>query len=326
MFSPVVTIGLPRSGSTLTTAVLNQSTTHYVLNDAYFLQVIDANNSWHGFALPEHAEAFKSQLVDIIVRRSAVHSPSTITNSSRMPEQALNQLLDAFTNEPVEGTSWASMMSNVLGRAAQAAGKTAWGWNTPQDLYHIDSVLKSFPKARFIFVMRNPFDVLRSFHHRPNETARRRYHPLAQAKAWSKAFDIFEKKKARYPDQIMLLRYEEIVNDTSGQIMRINQFIGADIPEDLKLDDLGSNSSYRASPNEKKQSGKNISKMEQWLADIVVGDVRKRNGYDEPQKTFSLDGLGYLILQTGSFLSYYASAALLDVNVRKRIVRFLGKG
>jgi hypothetical protein len=66
--------------------------------------------------------------------------------------------------------------------------------------------------------------------------------------------------------------------------------------------------------------------MEQWLADIVVGDVRKRNGYDEPQKTFSLDGLGYLILQTGSFLSYYASAALLDVNVRKRIVRFLGKG
>ena len=90
MFSPVVVIGLPRSGSTLTTAVLNQSTTHYVLNDAYFLQVIDASNSWDGFALPEHAKAFKNQLVDIIVRRSAVHSPKTITNSSRMPEQALD--------------------------------------------------------------------------------------------------------------------------------------------------------------------------------------------------------------------------------------------
>lgn len=325
MFSPVVVIGLPRSGSTLTTAVLNESTTHYVLNDAYFLQVIDANNSWDGFALPDHAEALKAQLVDVIVRRSAVHSPKTITNSSRMSEHALNKLLDTLSNEQMVDNSWENMMSSVLGQAAKAAGKTAWGWNTPQDLYHIDRVLKRFPKARFIFVMRSPFDVLSSFHHRPNELARRRYHPIAQAKAWNKAFEVFEKKKIQLPDQIMLVRYEDIVEDTPNQIARINNFIGSDIPEGLMLNELGSNSSYRAKSNNKQQAGKNISKTEQWLAEAIVGKTRVRYGYNEPPKKFSFDGAVYLLLQTGSFLSYYASAALLDKNVRKRIVRFLRK-
>ncbi len=173
--------------------------------------------------------------------------------------------------------------------------------------------------------MRNPFDVLRSFHHRPNETARRRYHPIAQAKAWNKAFEVFEKKKLQFPDNIMLIRYEDIVKDTPKQIARINNFIGSDIPEGLILNELGSNSSYRANPNDKKQAGKNISKMEQWLAEIIVGKARVRYGYDEPVKEFFFDGLAYLLLQTGSFLSYYTRAALLDTNVRKRIVRFLSK-
>ena len=34
---PVVLVGLPRSGSTLLTAIVNQSPDHYVLNDLYYL-------------------------------------------------------------------------------------------------------------------------------------------------------------------------------------------------------------------------------------------------------------------------------------------------
>ncbi len=324
-FSPVVVIGLPRSGSTLATAILNQSSTHYVLNDAYFLQEIDKSQSWDGFATPDDAHALRAQLVNRIVLRSAVHSAQTIANSSPMPEQALENLLANLAGDRPATASWGEMMSSILGRAAEAAGKAAWGWNTPQDIYHIDRILEAFPNTRFIVVMRNPFDVLRSFHYRPNKTARNRYHPAAQARAWKKAIEIFEKKKRQFPDQIMLIRYEDIAKNTAGEIVRINDFIGADIPHNLDISELGSNSSFSANSNQDKQAGNNISKVEEWLADIFIGNARNRYGYTEPQKKFSSDGLLYLLSQSSAFLNYYGRTALTDKNVRKRIMRFLGK-
>lgn len=324
-FSPVVVIGLPRSGSTLTTAILNQSSTHYVLNDAYFLQEVDKSQSWDGFATAEDALALRTQLVNRIVLRSAVHSAQTIANSSRMSEQALDGLLGSLSEDQPVAASWAEMMNSVLGRAAEAASKAAWGWNTPQDIYHIDRILKAFTNARFIVVMRNPFDVLRSFHYRPNKTARNRYHPAAQAKAWRKAIEIFEKKNRQYPNQIILIRYEDITNNTADEITRINEFINADIPKGLNITELGSNSSFRENTNKNKQAGKNISKAEEWLADILIGNARNRYGYTDPKKQPSVDGLVYMFLQTTAFLNYYGGKALTDKNVRKRITRFLGK-
>ncbi|MGI3167297.1 sulfotransferase family protein [Pseudooceanicola sp. 200-1SW] len=323
MTDPVVLVGLPRSGSTLCTAVLNQAPELFVINDAYFLQQVDATDSWDGFATPEDARAFLAQLTEMITWRAAVSTSKKLENSSRLTAEQLDQVLARITFDKVPQNHWATMMTHVMSTAAAAAGKTRWGWNTPQDLYHVDKIKRAYPQARILFMMRDPFAVLKSFRFRPNAQALRRYHPLAQAAAWKRAIRGYEGARARYPDSVEIVRYEDLVAETSAQMRRMNAFLGTTIPEDLDLTSLGSNTSFRDDRTVARPVRREVSGFECWAADRIVGACRGRVGYDAPPKKLALDGLPYFVQQSLIFTRHYAGAFLTDKNTRKRILRFL---
>ena len=329
---PVVLVGLPRSGSTLCTAMLNEAPELYVLNDAYILQEVDATGSWGGFKKPEHAQAMLDQITAMVKQRSAVVNKKTITNSSRMSAEALEQVLTEIAPGKVPTDGWPVLMEHAMSTAARGAGKTRWGWNTPQDLYHINKIKKAFPDALFLFMMRDPFAVLRSFKFRPREEALRRYHPLAQASAWRRAIKAYDTAKEKYPESVLMVRYEDIVKDTRNQIVRMNAFLETSIPEDLQLDSLGSNSSYRfttpegADPAPEKSVPKplgEVSGFEQWAADRIVYDARRSVGYDSDLRKLSLSGFGGFTKQSMVFAQHYGMGFLTDKNTRKRVLRFI---
>lgn len=304
--------------------MLNQAPELFVVNDAYFLQQVDATDSWDGFATPEHARAFLRQLTEMITWRAAVTTSKKLENSSRLTAEQLDHVLAEVTFNKVPQDHWATMMEYVMSTAAAAAGKTCWGWNTPQDLYHIGKIKRAYPEARILFMMRDPFAVLKSFRFRPNAQALRRYHPLAQAAAWKRAIRGYENALVKYPDSVQMVRYEDILAETSEQIRRMNAFLDTHIPEALDLKALGSNTSFRDDKTVARPIRREVSGFECWAADRIVGECRARVGYDEPPKRLALDGLPYFAQQSLVFTRHYAGEFLTNKNTRKRIFRFLG--
>jgi hypothetical protein len=320
---PIVLVGMPRSGSTLYSALLNQAKQVYLINDAYFLQEVDKVNAWQKFECESDARDFLKYVEALIIRRSAVRNTSVLMNSARMTADQLDAACTAISKVEVRDRNWHSILADIMTIAAESSGKKQWGWNTPQDLYHIERILSFFPATKFIFLMRDPFAVLKSFKYKPNKDSERRYHPLAQALAWKKAATTLHKATRQHPENVFLVKYEDLISKTPHEISRINNYLGIEIPTDLKLASLGTNSSFRKQQSTKRLGTKDISNLEAWLADSVLFEERQSLGYISPRRDFSVKGLFPFLLQTGSFVRYYMVALLHSPNTRKRVVRFL---
>jgi sulfotransferase family protein len=327
---PIVLVGMPRSGSTVCSAVLNQSPQVYLINDAYFLQGVDEKSAWNGFKTDSDAQKFLEQIESLIITRSAVRNQKALINSARMTADQLESACREISRVETSNRQWHTILDSAMTIASTNSQKTRWGWNTPQDIYHIERILNSFPRAQLIFLMRDPFAVLKSFKNKQNTNAARRYHPLAQALAWKKAAKILHDKKASHPEKVLLMKYEDLVNSTADQITRMNDFLDVSIPVDLNLALLGTNSSFRerqktgnTKPLSEPSNKVGISGMEAWLTDRVLFEERQSLGYLSDRRRFSIRGSWGLLVQTMRFFNYYLAAFISSPNIRKRIFRFL---
>jgi hypothetical protein len=321
--APIVLVGMPRSGSTLFSAILNRAPEVYLINDAYFLQEVDGRRAWQCFRSDVDARAFLNKIQSLVIRRSAVNRRKTLNNSSLMTEEQLDNACTVISNIEVAGKTWHAILAGAMTGAAQCVDKYRWGWNTPQDLYHIERINTAFPDSRFIFMMRDPFSVIRSFKYKQNKKASRRYHPLAQALAWKKAVKKYHAAQSAYPDRILLIKYEHLVSNTAREVERVNRFLNVSIPADLDLNSLGTNSSFRDTGGAKSTTRMQVSGIESWLVDQVLYRERSSLGYSSPRKRFSTQGAWPLLNQTISFFSYYLIAALSNSDIRKRVIRFI---
>ncbi|NNU17580.1 sulfotransferase [Parvularcula sp. ZS-1/3] len=318
---PVLLVGLPRSGSTLLNAIVNQCPDTYCLNDLYILQLIDEQGSWDRFANDEQAEAVRLHLRGKIERQSGVGLPERIEWTARMTPEQLERALSVIDGPSIRRGHWAEMIDDVISAAAKACGKSTWGWNTPQDYLHKERVLKEWPKAKFIFNLRDPKSMLRSYKFYPHDTERARYHPAAQSFAWRKAARAYEVMAEEMPEQTLLLRYDDIVRQPSVEIARLNTFAGTSVDEGLELESLGRNTSYGS--GEKKPKG-SVEPFELWLSDQVLFRERKALGFDATRHPFSFRGVGVTAGNSLKFLSRYGTLIASDPNIRRRVGRMLG--
>lgn len=325
--APVVLVGLPRSGSTLLTRILNTCPDTYVLNDLYILQQVDAFGCWDGFSDEDQANSIIAHIRHNVWFQSGIPAAERPEACARMNAEQLERALDAIDNGPIRKTHWAETIEDTIRVAAKAAGKKRWGWNTPQDYLHMDRILAVWPSARFIFNMRHPFNTLRSYKHYPTAKHRARYHPAAQSFAWRKAANAYRDAAARNPDHTLLVRYEDITGATASELTRINQFLGSGIDPAIDLAALGRNSSFTAgtTASSTKTGSAAIEPFECWLSDCLLYQQRKDLGFDDARSRFSLRGLGTTLKDSAVFAGAYGNLAITDKDVRKRIGRFLGK-
>jgi hypothetical protein len=325
--APIVLVGLPRSGSTLLTRIINESDDHYILNDLYVLQLIDAQNSWSAFGNVEQALAVKKLLRDMVRHRSAVHSPKGIANSAEMTPEQLDTALKNIDALPPQADDksydgdWASLIHSVISIAAEVLGKTGWGWNTPQDYHHADHLVEKWPDVRIVFIMRDPRSTLKSYKFYPKKPAANRYHPVAQSYAWRNAARAWTALKKRYPVNLHLVRYEDIVEQTKPELLALNAFLPAAIDPNLNLESLGNNSSFTAKNG---AAPRILSPLELWINDSILHTERMNLGFDHDRQGFSLAGIAPLIGTTARFSKHYGTLMITDPNVRKRIKRLLG--
>jgi Sulfotransferase family len=101
-------------------------------------------------------------------------------------------------------------------------GKPRWGDKTPHYVHHVDHLLRVWPQARFVVVVRDGRDVdlsLRRMPFGPNNA-------WAAAQWWARGIRAGEQAQRGHPDAVTTVRYEDLVREPEREVRRICEFLG----------------------------------------------------------------------------------------------------
>lgn len=200
---PVFVMGLPRSGSTLLSRLLNATPDILSVNDLYFLQGVFAEDAADGPLTAEAADRLASRLLEVIDTRSKAKE-AFIGQLQIAPESLASIRTEVMRSPPTE---WSGLLDALLSRVAAAAGKRRWADKTPQNFYHFERLAAAFPDARFVFLFRDPRAVMASFRHAAGDGHDpRRYHPVVYALYWRSAVRWWRRFAA--DTRVTMVRYE----------------------------------------------------------------------------------------------------------------------
>lgn len=100
-------------------------------------------------------------------------------------------------------------------------GKARWGDKTPYYVNHIDEIRRVFPEARIVNVVRDGRDVALSLLRVPFGPA----NVWAAAHQWRAAVDAGDRAATALGDDLITVRYEDIVADPAATVPAICQFL-----------------------------------------------------------------------------------------------------
>ena len=312
---PVIVVGMPRSGSTILTRLINESPDLFLVNDFYILQRAEGLGILKSNLDESQAKAFAEQTIARIKCRIEREGSSDIEDALHINPKQEQELEDYALSVAAKGNqSWHEILTLIMNKAGEMMGKTGWGYNTPQDYLHIDTLLNVFPEAKIVFLLRDPRQMLKSYKNVEDNGyhATNRYHPTLQTLAWRTAARVYFSAKEK-GQSVLLVRYEDVVNDTNSTLQRIADFCGVTIPE-IDLSDFGNNSSYQANTPKKP-----LCESEVWLCESLAHQEMETLGYELSSSKFCIRDTSYLLTISWKVIQFYASKAISSRDIRKRI-------
>jgi sulfotransferase family protein len=105
---------------------------------------------------------------------------------------------------------------------AAAQGKSRWGDKTPLYLRFVDELHEVWPEARFVVLVRDGRDVALSVKRVPFGAN----NAWAAAQTWAHGIRLGLEAERRYPDQVLTVRYEDVVAEPGAQVARLCLFLG----------------------------------------------------------------------------------------------------
>src|SRR5699024_7408546 len=104
-----------------------------------------------------------------------------------------------------------------------------WGDKTPLNVNHMDKILKVFPKAQFVHMLRDGIDVINSW-----QKKRGNYNDIsAPADRWLSAINSVETFKKKHPDNIIEIRYEDLVKKPREKTDQICNFLNISFESEM---------------------------------------------------------------------------------------------
>jgi hypothetical protein len=314
--SPIIVVGRPRSGSSIFTRLLNESPDLCIVNDFYYLQYVD---SLEGFSRQsDHLITQLGQRILLTLKDRYTHNHDGIAGieCAYVLTAEKKEKLETFVEQNIgqPNHNWASIVDSIMQYNSLLFGKTIWGYNTPQDYLFIPNIRQSFPNARFIYVMRDPREVLRSYKfvdYRAGFYDPDCYHPILQAIAWKSAMKSFLENQ--HKNNFLLVKYEDIINDVNQVFTNVGNFIGSKFTS-INLDNFGSNSTF------KNKQKKKINNTEIWLCEQICMKEMLAAGYSLQNCQPSIKDLGEMLNITKKSSSFYLKKFLASNNMRKRIL------
>lgn len=311
MKPPVFIVGLPRSGSTLLSKIINETPDILSFNDFYYIQKVFEINAETGPLDRKQIHQLVDWIIQFTKRRSC--SGDDFIGQFHFNEKKLADLQEEMISKHTKAsTTWATLMEEGLLQLADMAGKKRWADKTPQNFMHLKLIRQGFPDAAILFLLRHPYKVLASYKHAKGQGHNPlRYHPLVYAVYWRNAVRrYFQAVKA--DDAVAMIRYEDILADTRKTANQLNVVLGTNIRK-LDIGLMGSNTSF------KKGIPKSITPTEKWICWQIAQKEMMIIGYKCNKERPRACDLPGLFFQTLKFIFFQLFRLMRSKNSRQRI-------
>lgn len=325
---PVFIVGTPRSGTTLCARLLGGHSTVYTGGENHFFEDVYARR-----------EQLGAPGGDAAAREAVIERLRSIYGRHNQPEdQALIERLDADgglrAHLRARCRDYAQCLDAFMRFQMQDSGKQRWANNTPKDIFHAAEILGLFPGAKFVVCVRDVRDFMLSYSGRwqvttpeHRERLRALYHPVLTAMLWkSTVHRALRLHAAEGPQRVLLLRYEDLVQEPEGAVRRLCGFLDIDFEPGMLA--VGGHNSSRTDV----QAGiftdsvgrwrKELPAEDAWLGERVAGPLLEQLGYARGRMPVSW---WRAAARAGSFPAAVLRALWSNRAVRGPLLPYLGK-
>lgn len=308
--SPVIVVGLPRSGSSFLSYVMSQIDDWYVFDDLYLFRTAKAHGV-DGALTDEQLE----KLVDFLgwqlkarIKFVTFESPRcSLPDVERMNEA----LLTTFRGKAV---LWHELLEEWITRLARHHGCSHWGYKAPQDFMHLDMLRELWPGVRFIFIYRDPRRMMASMKYVHGKDGKPgQYHPAVYARYWRMAAEAMG--PAAGSSEVHFVKFEDLIADPDREARRIARFLGSTF--DGKVERSEGNTSFKAGQR------RSITPTEAWICERVAGDVMRRLGYPAEEGRPRLQDLPDLLSVSLGFTARQVRRLMKDGAARQSVKFFV---
>ena len=208
--APVFVVGAPRSGTTLLRVILNRHSQLAMWGgeSAFFRRLYDRRQAFGDPADP----AVRSRIADAYLAID--------------PNRRLGLDLALLRVKILrDGDSWPALFAAMLAGCAEQSNKPYAGEKTPAHAFAVRTLCEWFPACTVIHIVRDPRAAVCSLSQMPFGTRS----VLHGAHTWN-AFTAAAAEIAARPNYL-LLRYEDLIANTPGQLRRLCDHIGLEFEE-----------------------------------------------------------------------------------------------
>ncbi len=206
---PIIVVGCPRSGTTMLQLMLHAHPRIAIPPETRFVLAV-------------HAERRAFGDLDVAANRRALARRIVDRRETRFGDLGLDaeDIVERITAGP--GTL-GSALSTIFRQYAARFGKPRWGDKRPAYLHNVDILLRLFPDAQFINIVRDGRDCVASL----KEMSWHRKDIYATIAAWARAVDDARRAARRLgPEQWHEVRYEDLVADPHGRLAAMCAYLG----------------------------------------------------------------------------------------------------
>lgn len=223
--APIFIVGLSRSGTTLCSQILNNHPRIAVYFESFFLQRV--------------AAAFPDPIPTMAHARQALDSVRYVPGEGL----DLDRITERFFSET--DRSHRALFELFLRSWAEAKGKSRFGEKMPSSFQHFDRLLEWFPRAKVLFLVRDPRDVHSSYKRsgEPEETSWANSNVVGRSLYWNECLRTMELALTERPQQVLKVSFRELVTSPEATARAMCAFLGESFCSEM-IDVSRSNSSF----------------------------------------------------------------------------------
>jgi hypothetical protein len=227
-------VGYPRSGTTLLSVLLDR----------------------HSRLCVPPETAFFDEVAPSLIFRSNAVLMRVLSNWKRLAE--LNLELETVRQRlRKRHCSAGEVLAAILDLYALSRGKVRCGEKTPYHLRHVPKILRYFPDAKVICILRDGREAALSLNSMPWWGQRGL---AAAARLWKRNVRLMEGFNRKYPSKFMLLRYEDLVVRPEQTLSGVMDYLEEEFePAQLRSD----TPSYVVLPRSREWKGKALEPIDE---------------------------------------------------------------
>ncbi|WP_319548766.1 sulfotransferase [Desulfogranum marinum] len=330
-FSPIFIVGNSRSGTTLLARVLSKHTQVHILNETHFLTSYEEQRK--SFAQLDQEEKIHLINLFLTVEYKGI-------NYKNEYQEYLNEAQNIFAH-CAECKTFSSLIAFLFKYAAEKKGKNICGDQTPSHIFYTEDILKLFPNAKFINIVRDPRAVLLSQKNKWKAAKKIRqplreivrtffnYHPITTSLLWKKGIEAGKRAQKDLPlNKFHTLHFEQLLENSEPVVQKLCSFIDVEFETGMLNVDV-SMSSNEIDEGKKgirrevmNHWQKRLSRTEIFISEKINGKLIKEEGYP---LTHAKTGLFSLLFYLCYFPLHLTMAFLLNMNRVKNPISYISK-